>query len=311
MKLTAAKVPIQGISALGKLTKLVEFLFSADSLKISSKRMRLCLLKMPNLHSAMYKNPEMHSLLDLSRATEAALSRITDGPHTLQLRQLAIGSVKNLPEHILVPELKVLYLTRPHQNEARLLSSRFPKLTDLTVDQTNEQMLMLILKQVGKQLQVLRFGIYGNMEQMMAGEVHLDRVLDACPNLLELSSSTNVRPRCEVSQLREKNLMKLRSVVIKTLCKCHLPAGFLQQMLSLAPNLRFVKLVRATVSSKELGELAALLKQRNSWSFEVVEVDRRKKLPQWSELFMNEHFPVAAFVEPSQHLFIQMNVDCL
>jgi hypothetical protein len=207
------------------------------------------------------------------------------------------------------PFLQVLYLTNP-MDESRLLSSRFPKLIELVMDRTNEETLLLVLGQVGKQLQKLRFGIYGNVAEMKNGEVHLDRVLAACPILSELSTSTNVSPRCDVSELRLDTLIHLHTLVIKTLCLCHLQSGLLQDFLRLAPNLRFVRLVKASVDSRELGQLSEVLKQRNSWSVEVIEVARKKSiLPQWADVYMKGHFPVAQFDEPGQDLMIQMCVD--
>jgi hypothetical protein len=204
----------------------------------------------------------------------------------------------------------VLYLTRPVA-ESRLLLSRFPKLCELIVDKTNEESLLLMLGQVGKQLQKLRFGIFGTPEDMRNGEVFLDRVLAACPNLSELSSSTSVSPRCHMSQLQPDTLINLRTLVIKTFCLCHLQSGLLQDFLRLAPNLRFVRLVKASVDSRELGQLAELLKERkDSWIVDVQEVVRdQHTLPQWADEYMKGHFPVAEFNEPGQDLMIEMYVD--
>ena len=206
--------------------------------------------------------------------------------------------------------LQVLYLTKP-VDESRLLPSRFPKLHELVIDRTNEETLLLVLGQVGKQLQKLRFGIYGNVAEMNNGEVHLDRVLAACPNLSELSSSTKISPRCDVLKLRPDTLISLHTLVLKTFCLCHLQSGLLQDFLRLAPNLRSVKLVKATVASKEMGQLADLLKKRNSWNVRVCEVARdASDLPQWADVYMKDHFPVAHFdAEPSENLMIEIFVD--
>jgi hypothetical protein len=102
------------IAALCKLTALEEFLFNEDedeelpesAANVSMERMRHCLLKLPNLHAALYKNPKLQSLPSLGTLTERALINI-NGPCMLQLRQLVLGSIGSLPEQIALPKLQV------------------------------------------------------------------------------------------------------------------------------------------------------------------------------------------------------------
>jgi len=100
----------QGITALRKLTALKEFLFNeepcATESDVSMRRMKHCLLKLPNLHAALYKNPKLQSLPCLSLLTQQALSSITQ-PCTLQLRQLVLPSTESLPEQTALPQLQV------------------------------------------------------------------------------------------------------------------------------------------------------------------------------------------------------------
>jgi hypothetical protein len=101
-------VVAQGILALRKLAGLEEFLFNQEPQlpEVSVNRMKHCLLKLPNLHAAFYKNPKLQSLPSLSILTGQALTTITK-PCTLHLRQLVLRSVGSLPECIALPELQV------------------------------------------------------------------------------------------------------------------------------------------------------------------------------------------------------------
>jgi hypothetical protein len=107
---------------------------------------------------------------------------------------------------------------------------------------------MPVLEQVGRQLQILLLEIL-NLPR-------LDLVLEACPNLIQLRVYTETGPQ-DAYQLRPDTLKELQKVEYEV-SSGYLEAGLLLQILSMAHELRSIKLgsLRFDEDWKALARLA-------------------------------------------------------
>jgi hypothetical protein len=275
------QVSRQGFSALRKLSSLREFLFPLYSqLHYLNGPRRQDLLELsfellPHLHAAAYNEKTSragNALTVLSTLTSRILRRITV-PLTLQLRLLALKTLKIVPKHVHLPEVRVLYLD--HQNHPNykadpIAPDRFPNLTELSVYYTDEQTLMSVVGQgAGLKLRSLSIGLNGGMKR-------LDSLLEACPGLRELYLNVPANLQ-SASRLRPDTLQKLQELRISCLflsAEAHQSAGQLMlEILRLAPKLRSVTLSMVPMAEKDLQELAELaiqgtcLRQLESFEF--------------------------------------------
>ena len=263
------KVTRQGFTALTKLSSLREFLFPLYSelyyLRGPRRRdlLELSFELLPHLHAAAYNETTSqagNALTVLSTLTSKILRRITV-PLTLQLRFLALKTLKIVPQHVHLPEVRELCLD--HQNHPNykadpIAPDRFPNLTELSVYFTDETTLMSVVGQgVGLKLRSLSVGLNGGMKQ-------LDRLLEACPGLCELFLNVPANLQ-SASRLRPDTLQKLQELRISCLFlspEAHQSAGQLMlEILRLAPKLRSVSLSLVPMDERDLQELAELAMQ--------------------------------------------------
>jgi Leucine-rich repeat (LRR) protein len=83
-------------------------------------------------------------------------------------------------------------------DDLQLLPGRFPKLSELHWRETFIPEMMYVLGQVGQQLRTLC--IDGG------GTLHLDRLLESCPNLSELDIITNAVCKLKAVQICDRTL---------------------------------------------------------------------------------------------------------
>jgi hypothetical protein len=186
-----------------------------------------------------------------SAPIQQALSKI-QSPCTLQLRQLFVSSLDKVPEHVSLPEVQALHVLLSVDNR-QLLPGRFPKLTVLNWARPSVEQLMPVLEQVGHQLQTLHFDV-------CRGQLWLDRVLDACPNLSDLSYDTWDSLQSSVA-LQPDTLSRLQTLRLEFYRSSYLEAGLLLQILRLAPQLRSVQLKSVMLPDQDLREWAELAKE--------------------------------------------------
>jgi len=168
-----------GICALSKLSSLEEFIFyEPDRSSQQVPQMRLCLQLLPQLQVAGGCSDPMRCQLQLlGLLTGRALSGLT-GPHTLQLRRLELTSLTDVPQNVHLPQLQLLYLSKPGASIQSDIGVRFPKMSELGLFAISDFELLRILGHVGRRLQKLRLS--------SGSTVDVDRVLEVCPNLSEL-----------------------------------------------------------------------------------------------------------------------------
>jgi hypothetical protein len=199
-------------------------------------------------------------LIILADVSAVALKRITM-PHTLQLHHLVLDTLIGIPHYVALPEVRVLYLRKP-EVETQLPQGRFPKLSELNMDETNNEKLMCVVGHgVGQYLQTLRISFCRCRSDDELQPLQLDKMLAACPNLSELCVKT-VGLQC-AGRLRPDTLRQLR---ILRIC-CHFGKGMAQQgnvpqLLFLAPNLSHVELASDLLSNEDLMQLTELVEQR-------------------------------------------------
>jgi hypothetical protein len=252
------EVTREGVSALSKLNSLEE-LISVAGLCYEGQDDLLgpCYELLPHLHVAAIK-PEpffFYGFGIMSILSSEALLKIST-PHTLQLHHLVLRTLNGVPEHVALPEVRVLYLCEP-EDEMQLPPGRFPKLTELNMIYTDgENLTRVVGHGVGQHLQTLRvsFGRY-------AFALQLDDVLAACPNLSELCINT-VSLHC-AGELRPDTLRQLQILRICSYFRKNMvQPGHLPELLRLAPNLRLVELPSELLSNEDLKQLTELVEQR-------------------------------------------------
>jgi hypothetical protein len=249
----------EGISALSKLQSLQEFYFfeSPNMCKRGMIRVaQLCLELLPQLHGVMLK-VEPHSCKNLLRIlgnyTSSALSGLsTDRQYTLQLRNVAVSGA--VPEQVSMPELRCLCHSWPSEHTALGLDNdRFPRLRELAMYGVCQTKLMRNLGHVGRQLEALHFEVHAI--------VQLDRVLEKCPDLSELSvHSHGLNSAAELQPRPLRRLDKLKVYFADSEYE-HQP-GLFVEILRHALELRSVDLTLQKVHADMFEELCVLIKQR-------------------------------------------------
>jgi hypothetical protein len=141
-----------------------------------------------------------------------------------------------------LPELRVLSLRCP-SDLALLDMIRFPKLAKLDLSEVE---LLHVLGQVGRQLTCLHF----NVREM----VQLDRVLDMCPNLTELSVHAYALHLPVVQPQPLKHLMDMKITICDNDHDHDLHEPMLQP-LRLATNLRTFHLTLPDAHGEVLSRL--------------------------------------------------------
>jgi hypothetical protein len=242
----------------GNLKSLKEFIFTNFSewnLYEQENLLGLCYELLPHLHVAGY-TPEPFfdnsTIFMLSCLSSDALEEIST-PCTLQLRHLALDSLKIVPAHVSLPQVQQLYLMGHPQNLNPLPAGRFPSLSELNVNKTNFEKLMHIVgNDLGHQLKALRVSF--NSE---APPLQLDQLLDACPNLSELcmESITEIQSAAE---LRPDTLGHLRILRSK---KINMQPGLMLQILQMAPKLSALDFGSDMLDLADLELLAELVEQ--------------------------------------------------
>jgi hypothetical protein len=255
LELCPAFVSKEGFKALSKLQSLREFTFTGRDPFNKSRAIGWCFELMPQLHVAGSK-PELveisSSLLDCGEIMSEALHLVGQTRHlVLKLQYLTLIFNANISEeNITLPELRVLSLIYPMSIQFDF--NQFPQLTELGMFNTNEHQLMLVLAQVGQQLSRLHFSVNG--------EVQLDRVLQLCPNLSELSADVRRLRNVLPVQLQPLQcLLKLQLSYSNTILT-HVP---LFQSLRLAPNLRSFSLTLVDLDKDTLSRLVDLARERS------------------------------------------------
>jgi len=239
----------QGISALRHLSSLQEFLFSRSREHSDLvHQIGVCLELLPHLHAVAFI-PMPNSLLE--RDITCALSRI-QRPCTLQLRHLLLVTMDNIPEHVSLPEVQVLHVMSMCFLYLQL-RHYLPKLRELNWTVSIQDHLLALLGYFQHQLQTLRFGIF-------RGTLHLDRVLNVCPNLSELCVATSVSVQGTL-EMRPDTLSKLQTLHLRLSSDVMPSPGLLLQFLRLAPELRTVNCSSAMLDDQDLKELAELAKE--------------------------------------------------
>jgi hypothetical protein len=221
-----------GILALRRLTLLQEFVFGDRSEELVLKH---CLELLPHLHiigNRLEATQSDHGVYEYEMMMKMgkALSQI-EAPCTLQLHHLWLHGTVQILDKISLPELQVLELCETIAMHPWLFGG-LPKLTELYLYNMNQDTLMPVLAQVGRQLQVLLIELIELPR--------LDLVLEACPNLTQLHVYTEMGPR-HTSQLRPDMLKQLKAVKFDA-ASDYLEPGLLFQILSMAPELRSIEL---------------------------------------------------------------------
>jgi hypothetical protein len=245
---TVHRVSKAGLLALRKLTSLQEFLFSNTP---NERMVRECFELLPNLHAiACMLTPQLRDFIELEKIGDV-LSRI-DTPCTLQLRQLALCNTNRILENVSLPELQALEL-RGSIAMHPWFEGDVSNLSELRLGNMNPNTMMPVLNHVGRQLQSLRLVSSDNLQ--------LDAVLNACPNLSELTIMC-LGPRFE-SPLRPDTLKHLQTVRFFQIKSNSQQGQLLLQVLRLAPKLRSVESSSFVlrVNSNEWQELAELAEQ--------------------------------------------------
>lgn len=256
MFLSATNTSREGIAALSKLQSLQEFYFF-KSQKLSDNRrtqlMKLCFELLPQLHIVgLNPEPQLFCKNIMGIFTSKALAGLSTQQCTLQLRRLVLTDRVRVPEHVALPTLQFLCLNWPSE-PASLDPDRFPQLSELALFGVCRDELMRILRQVGRQLNVLHFEVHDMIE--------LNRVLEKCPNLSELSLHVfgvySTRFVLQPTTLRR--LQKLR-ITFADLEYDHQPM-LIVHLLQNAPELRSVSLSLQSIPVNVFEEMFLLAKQ--------------------------------------------------
>jgi hypothetical protein len=269
-------VSSRGISALRALSSLQEFLFDIWRLETNLvQQIVLCFELLPHLHVVAFKaTPEnaMDRVLGFVKMGEA-LSKIRTRC-TLQLRHLSVRNWHHIPQHVQLPELQVLNLTKCSYN-LQIQPGRFPRLSELYWDDSSVDSLIFVFEQVGHQLQLLSFTISFSDETL-----EFDSLLEIFPNLsvLEINIKGSVH---RVSALQPDTLSRLQTLTLNLSMHGSMQSGVLLEILRLAPKLRMIDLKSVMPSGGDLEEFAALAKdgscmqnlEQISFRFKVQDID--------------------------------------
>jgi hypothetical protein len=155
---------------------------------------------------------------------------------SLQLRQLPLKCLNEMPRKVLLPQLRVLHLTGTKSFFSP--SAEFSQLTELSLNNTSFEYFIPLLDRVGHQLRTLSLSI--------KGEIQLDRALNSCPNLEEfhlLRYLPRTYPtRIDIVLVEElKTLPKLR--VLNIAAAFNSKVSPISAMLLAVPNLHSLRLV--------------------------------------------------------------------
>jgi hypothetical protein len=140
LEVKLSKVSWQGISALRQLTFLEEFIFT-KALQDETKGCCVSSVLQTAAATARCRHrtggaAHQHFLVATGRIVVGGSAANHHSPHhTLQLRHLALITLIGIPEYVALPEVQVLYLRAPRdEDETPLSPGRFPKLSELNVE---------------------------------------------------------------------------------------------------------------------------------------------------------------------------------
>lgn len=250
-----------GFMALSHMQSLQEFIFKEDGNSPEGNigrfydLMVLYIKLLPHLHNVGSYRAKLTSLdcqrLRTDRWMGFDFICITC-PFTLQLHQLILNCFSTLYYgDVQLPELRQLALYSDLGNISPKIFMEMPKLNELRCfSYTDEDTLMAVLEHVGRQLRILQFSIHN--------QLHLDRVLDMCPHLLELDVTVGLLK--STSDLQPDTLRSLHTLRVK--CEDGYARGVLLQLLQNAPELHTLHLTDAMFYS-EVDKLAQMAKESN------------------------------------------------
>jgi hypothetical protein len=261
-------VTSRGISALRQLTSLEEFIYDVDiwnsSLLASTYRL------LPHLHVAAIKPEPIYTSKTgtLSDVCSIALEEIRSRC-TLHLHHLALPNLYQLPRHVALPEVRVLYLLGSLDSRwdefEELPFVHLPRLAELYLEGANNYTVLkyIVVHGFGQQLQTLRVSVpYYNHS---LEKLPLDEVLAACPNLTELSvtvrgleSATELRP----DTLRCLSILRIEFIPSNENFTRNWQPGLVLQVLRLAPELRCVEICSDMLQTDDLEILKELVEER-------------------------------------------------
>lgn len=247
-------VSSQGFSELCKLENLQEFVFvSISTPEVNINWFLIILEFLPHLHIVGGRCDDKITYCLMLNVLGDAMGCVLSAVHcplTLQLRLLVLNCLSSIPEHVLLPEVEVLFLFNFFDPRHLIpLTGRFTKLSKLIIYCMGPDELMRILGHFGRQLQTLRLNLVNQA-------VQLDKVLDACPNLSELELTCSGLK--SASQLRPDTVRHVQILCIDVSEGCMQP-GLLVQLLKLTPKLRSLKLFYTHLDEDNIQDLTELV----------------------------------------------------
>jgi hypothetical protein len=256
------KVSREGISALGRLKSLQQFLFFNHGHQQAEDRnvhhIGLCFELLPHLHAVAIKPLTLDK--SMSEKMGQALTNVCS-PCTLQLRHLDVLNldvIQSSRRCVHLPELEVLRVHTTFLSMQPLALGRLPKLSELFIHRTLATDLLNILRRYGRQLKTISCAFVRGW----ATQQILKRILELCPNLshLDINYSCASGSCILFSELRPDTLSQLQTLNLNARS---VENGMLVQVLRLAPLLQSVQLMYS-MSDHELRELAELAKEGSS-----------------------------------------------
>jgi hypothetical protein len=256
------RVTRRGVAALIQLKSLEEFIFPRQSDVVGPEILGLLYELLPNLHVAAFK-PAVPFVFKTNvfrrcRLSMSALEEISS-PRTLQLHHLVRRSLHGIPEHVSLPQVRELFLLFDGLHLNPVPADRFPNLTALFVRIPRHQHLMCIVGHgLGRKLHTLRVTLSHKSEALQ-----VDELLDACPNLSELSMESFFMQSAE--ELRPDTLGRLRILRVQVDCSNrsggNLQPGLVLQLLRSAPELRALELDSDMLDLTDMELLAELVER--------------------------------------------------
>jgi hypothetical protein len=170
-----------GISALSALPELREFIFWNDY-KSEKWHLSKCLQYLPHLHVLGCRlSPDNVTVTNFPSNLTQVLQEMkltSDAKFpSLQLQQVALNGLDEMPKDVLLPQLRVLQLMIIPPVSFFSLNTEFSQLTELSLKGQYFVSFIPLLERVGHQLRSLSLCIKYRLQ--------LDRALNSCPNLEE------------------------------------------------------------------------------------------------------------------------------
>jgi len=251
-------VSLVGIAALVKLEHLQEFLYYHDDDDAGDEEFFwVCVNLMPRLRVSGLRvkiELEPDTRFYGGYAKKAFKRMMKPLPSALALRQLVFDRSSEMPRGVVLPDLETLFLISP-RHQFSLLG--FSSVTELGLEDLNQQQLEQILSEIGHQLVSLAVEVDDTL--------FVDRVYKLCPKLQKFYITELPRPFAGVNEPMGEHECLVEFGFAKKVFQgnSHFQPNHLLQILQAMPNLQAWRIKNYLFSEQEFELICETLQQKS------------------------------------------------